>query len=604
MNQPNSSRSESGTAMLVAGAFIALHLLLLSFSFDAIDLEELEYGNFGIALLDQVEQSWQSFQTYPREGSRVLLTPLVAPLFAIFGSSLWTLKLAGILGASLWAGVWFLIARRLVPSSSLIAAFLLFALPMPLVQRAAISASSSFAHLGASAWHGLALLLLLPLQPTRRLALSRLVLSGLSAGLGLFCGFALAPLLPGLAWFITIKYGWRPLLYWGLATLPGLGWAFHARDATRLSSQGDLIVGLTGLESGGAFRGEVLSQAIDNLWLTVVYGAGFGRVDEASLELHYLPLGAVWSLLLVSGLLLAWKAAASNSIKDPSQAQLARRSLLLSMLVYLLVLLLTGFKVEIHYFDGPRYLLPMAPLALIAALWAHTRLPLQRRRILLTALLFSHVLGFALLCRPAVFPAPWTSIKGYEPWVRRQFIDTDLQPQHIESQRLPRWTLWAGLSAAFEAPGERSWPELQKLPQRHGLLQDDEAREEFWRGFGVGVLLATEHSPPERFIPADTPPAVESLLWQGLAMGYNNTGCQEQILTRLFKAAEDHWQDELWYGAGRADIYCKRYLQGLPDSADKQAFSKGRRDGWRLDYWSGDGELQVSEAFLNRLYIY
>ena len=289
MNQPNSSRSESGTAMLVAGAFIALHLLLLSFSFDAIDLEELEYGNFGIALLDQVEQSWQSFQTYPREGSRVLLTPLVAPLFAIFGSSLWTLKLAGILGASLWAGVWFLIARRLVPSSSLIAAFLLFALPMPLVQRAAISASSSFAHLGASAWHGLALLLLLPLQPTRRLALSRLVLSGLSAGLGLFCGFALAPLLPGLAWFITIKYGWRPLLYWGLATLPGLGWAFHARDATRLSSQGDLIVGLTGLESGGAFRGEVLSQAIDNLWLTVVYGAGFGRVDEASLELHYLP---------------------------------------------------------------------------------------------------------------------------------------------------------------------------------------------------------------------------------------------------------------------------------------------------------------------------
>jgi len=599
-----SSKRELHAAAGVAGAFVMVHLLLLSFSFDAIDLEELEYGNIGVAILDAIGQPWQTFQTYPREGSRVLLTPLVAPLFAIFGSSLWTLKLAGILGASLWAATWFLISRRLVPHGALIAAAVLFILPMPLIQRAALSASSIFAHLGASAWHGLALLLLLPAASALSLSRVRLVFSGLTAGLGVFCGFALAPLLPGLAWLVLKRSGIPGLITWIVATLPGLLWAFAARNASRLDTQADLVVGLTGLESGGAFRGEVLSQAFENLWLTFAYGAGFGRVDEATLEVHYLPLGAVWSLLAVGILVLSWRALRAAGPTAPRTDRLGAQSLLLSAGIYVAVLVGTGFKIEIHYFDGPRYLLPLAPIALVGLLAALAHLSERPQRTLLGIVLATHVLGFVLLARPSVFPAPWDSVKGFEPWVRRQFLEVELQPQGIEPQRLARWALWAGLSESWALEGGGSWSQWQGLDTKHGLTAGSEAQQEFWRGFGVGILLATEHDDSPRLLAPDTPEETASLIWQGLAMGYNNVGCQDRFLRSLLTEAPANQHEGLWYGFGRADIYCKSYLQGPPAEADAEAFMRGRAEGWRLDYWSGEGTATPDRAFLDRLYIY
>jgi len=592
----------------VAAAFVAIHLLLLSFSFDAIDLEELEYGNLGVAILDGIGQPWQSFQTYPREGSRVLLTPLLAPLFAVFGSSLWTLKLAGILGAALWAATWFLVTRRTLPHGCLWTAALLFALPMPLIQRAAISASSIFAHLGASAWHGLALLLLLAV--TRDMGMTalsnriRLAASGLVAGLGLFCGFALAPLLPGVAWLAWRRGGVVGALTWCAATIPGLAWAFHARNASRLSSGGDLVVGLTGLESGGSFRGEGLAQAFDNTWISLVYGPGFARVDEASLEVHYLPLGALWTALAVVIAITALRARRSAVTEVPRANRDIAISLLISTALYLVVLLATGFKVETHYFDGPRYLLPLAPIVLLAVLASLSTLAQRPRRGLTAVLLASHVLGFALLCRPSVFPAPWTSVQGFEPWVRRQFLEVELQPDHIADHRLSRWALWAGLSEAWTLQGKGNWEQWRGLDAKHGLGEESEARDEFWRGFGVGILLAVEQSDAPRFMAEDVPEAIATRLWQGLAMGYSNVGCQDRFLDALLAAAPAPQHSGLWYGFGRADIYCKGYLQGPPDNADASAFRRGRQEAWRLDYWSGKGEASVSETFLDRLYIY
>ena len=594
------ARRELGAAVGVAAAFTVVHLALLSLSFDAIDLEELEYGNLGVAILDGIGQPWQSFQTYPREGSRLLLTPLLAPLFAIFGASLWTLKFAGILGASLWAAVWFLVARRLVPHGTLIAAAALFILPMPLIQRAALSASSIFAHLGASLWHGIALLLLLlPVVGTRRFSQLPLILSGLAAGLGVFCGFALAPLLPGLAWLVVRLAGARGLMIWCAATLPGLLWAFAARNAARLGTQNDLVVGLTGLESGGAFRGEGLSQAASNLWLTLAYGAGFWRVDENSLNVRYLPLGLGWSLLILGVCAFAWSRRTQLGRLQPGM-----QALLLSTAIYVGVIAATGFKIEIHYFDGPRYLLPLAPIALVGLLAALSHLAPRPQRLLIGVVLATHMLGFGLAARPAVFPAPWDSIKGYEPWVRRQFLEVELLPQEIDPQRLPRWALWAGLSEAWAQGGVGSWSQWRGLDDKHGLGADSEAREEFWRGFGVGMLLATEqHEQPG--VPApSTPPKIAALIWQGLAMGYSNVGCEDRARRVLIERAPASSGESLWYGFGRADIYCKNYLQGPPADASEQQFSRGRADGWRLDYWSGHGTAEVEGRFLDRLYIY
>jgi len=479
---------------------------------------------------------------------------------------------------------------------------------MPLIQRAAISASSTFAHLGASAWHGLALLLLLPgkAAPGAAAAISRLrlIASGLAAGLGVFCGFALAPLLPGLAWLVWRRAGIKGLISWCAATLPGLVWAFAARNATRLGSQGDLVVGLTGLESGGSFRGEGLTQALENIWISLVYGAGFGKVDEASLDVHYLPLGALWSLLVIGLALAAWQSRRTAPAPLPRSDRDVSNSLLISTALYVAVLLFTGFKVETHYFDGPRYLLPLAPIALLALLACLSSLKSRPRQGMTAVILASHVVGFALFCRPAVFPAPWDSVKGYEPWVRRQFLEVPLQPDQIAPQRLGRWALWAGLSEAWTLEGTGSWAQWQDLDAKHGLSEDGVARDEFWRGFGVGILLAREQSETHWYMAPDTPEPIAARIWEGLAMGYNNVGCQGTFLEQLLVAAPAEQHAGLWYGFGRADIYCKNYLQGPPAGADASAFARGRHQGWQMDYWSGQGESRVEESFLDRLKIY
>ena len=69
-------------------------------------------------------------------------------------------------------------------------------------------------------------------------------------------------------------------------------------------------------------------------------------------------------------------------------------------------------------------------------------------------------------------------------------------------------------------------------------------------------------------------------------------------------AAPDDHQDALWYGFGRADVYCKNFLSGVPEGADSEAFERGRRDGWALDFWSGWGDPEVSPAFIDQLKVY
>ncbi|HCP47293.1 MAG TPA: hypothetical protein DIU15_14725 [Deltaproteobacteria bacterium] len=606
-------RSDRRAGFVVFVGFVVVHLVLLSGSFDVIDLEELEYGNFGVALLDGVDQPAGTFQTYPREGSRLLLEPLLWPLFAVLGSSLWTLKLFGILGAALWATLWFLLARRVVPGGARWLAVVLFLLPLPLVQRAALSTSSIFAHLGASAWYGLALLLSIGAVGRGRPWLW-LIASGLAAGLGTYCGFALAPLLPGLLWLVWRLKGLLGCGLLGLGAVPGLLLVLRTRDSSRFGSQVDPVVALTGLEADGAFRASGLGGTLENLWNTVAYGAGFGVVDPSTLDLHYLPLGALYTTLIVGAVVFAWRGRVgsgteANHAEEQRESGADRRvarelclALAISTACYAASVVVTGFKIEIHYFDGPRYLLPLAPLPALILLWAIDRMADSWARMTWVVVLALHVLGFALLFRPAVFPAPWMSVKGFEPWVRRQFLEVPLEPESIDPQRLPRWAVWAGISASWSMEPKGHWPDWEGLDGQHKL--DGLAQEEFWRGFGVGLLLSQEHQEERTYVPAEAPDDVRLLVWEGLAMGYSNAGCQERVRAQLLEVAPADHQDALWYGFGRADVYCKNFLPGLPDEADQDAFRRGHRDGWVLDFWSGYSTPDVPDSFINDLKVY
>jgi len=602
-------RSDAGAATLVFVGFVLVHLVLLSGSFDVIDLEELEYGNFGVALIDGVGQPASTFQTYPREGSRLLLEPLLWPLFAVFGTSLWTLKFFGILGAAFWASLWFLVARRVTPGGARWIAALMFLMPLPLVQRAALSASSIFAHLGASAWYGLALLLALA-AGRGRLAAGWLVASGLAAGLGTYCGFALAPLLPGLLWLVWRLNGLGGLSLLGLGALPGLFLVLGSRDSSRFGAQTDPVVALTGLEAGGAFRADGLGGILENLWNTLVYGAGFGFVDRVTLDVRYLPIGAVYTALVVAALLFAWRRGGKSGTTGPAESDPVRLSaarelrvaLVISTVFYAASVVVTGFKIEIDYFDGPRYLLPLAPLPALLILAALDRLAGPRARLVAGLVLAFHLLGFILLFRPAAFPAPWLSVKGFEPWVRRQFLEVPLTPESIGPQRLPRWAVWAGISASWSLEPKDRWEDWEGLDDRHQL--EGLAQEEFWRGFGVGLLLSQEHEETRSYVAEGASDDVRLLVWEGLAMGYSNAGCQEQVRTQLLQAAPANHHDALWYGFGRADVYCKNFLPGLPEEADETAFGRGRRDGWTLDFWSGHSSPDVSDSFIDTLKVY
>lgn len=542
----------------------------------------MEYGNVAVAILDGNVDAYGTLATTPELGDGELMNGagrrrrtlwslewLVLPFFALFGATLASLKAFAVCAAGLWAVVWASLARRVRPAAPAWLVGGLFVAPLPLVARASISATSIFAHLGSSLFHGAALALL---------AGSGGPVAGLGAGLlcgaGVHQSFSLAPLLPGVAW-LAARRGPRTLLGWGLGLSPGLGVAWLFRGAVE---GGDLAARITGLPAGGVFRGELLATAASNLRLAVVYGAGFAHVDGESLGLSFAPVGLAFFVATVLALGVG---------RAPWGERALVEALAISFGGYVLAWLVTGFRLETSYFDGLRYLLPLAPLPAL--------LLLGSRRLAAGALV-AQVVGLAALARPAVFPAPWHELVGYEPWVMRSYLQEPLDPSSIAPARLDRWALYAGTSDA-----RRGVPARVESARRHGLSGDGAAA--WWRGYGLGQVQEGGGVPGWAPSPGEVSGAnhvaVEAF-WEGVGMGTARLGCEQRMEVLEPLAARVDAAAALWRGVGRADVACDQHHG--PERAEW--IREGLLRGWREDWASPQSAPDRSEAWVRALRIY
>jgi hypothetical protein len=585
----------------VGAAFVLVHVVLMLGVFDVYDLEETEYGNVAIAILDgHVDVSYASLVTDPEWGDGLMtgagrrrrtvwsIEPTVTPFFAVFGPTMFSLKLWAITWGGVWAALWFLLGRAAAPRVPPWAAAMLAVLPLPLVQRAAVSATSITAHLGSSMWHAAALVCLL--VGGRRGGLGWVGLSGALAGLGLYCGFSLAPLLGGVVFLAWAQAGPRGLGVWAVATMPGLALAAAFRDPGRADR--DLITALTGLQDGGTFREAGLGAMLDTLRTALQYGAGFGRVDPASGDLTYLALGALYAAALLAAIAVGSVLVRRRAVVPTAPEVVTLRVALgLSFLGFAASLAVIGFRLETTFFDGLRYLLPLAPLPplvvlLIADLLAGRGMDPRRAAVLCVApMLLAHSVGFAGHFRPSLFPAPWDDVPGYEPWVMKNYLHTPLKLSNIAEERRGRWAVWSGLSEARRAIPEEldSWRNAGPVPMPTGASAD--IRDEFLRGFGMGLVLtaARDGSAPVPSLPRGTPRDARLRMIEGIAMGHAHLGCSDQLRAAILTSFPEAML-AAWYGFGRADLYCAAFSSGLPEDADRAEYQRGLGDAVTRDY--------------------
>ncbi len=585
-----STISDLKLALIVFASFVAVHLLLLLGTYDIYDLEETEYGNVAVAMLDRQVgvTDYGDLRTDPNEGDALMsgagrrrrtiwsVEPTVAPFFALLGTSMLSLKIWALCGGGLWAAIWFLVARRVTPRAPPWAVAALFVLPIPLVQRAAISATSITAHLGSSVWHGLALLLALMAlarregSPGPRAGL--LVASGLVAGWGLHCGFSLAPLLLGV-----VFVAWRAAPLWGVptwaaGTVPGLAVLWTFRDTSRAGDV-DLITRLTGLSEGSTVRAEVADTVVGAL----LYWPGIANFHVTPTS-FYDPVACatygVGMLAVVAAGLAFGRRRKRDGETLPAEADTtaARIACWLSFVAFFGAMVQAGMVLDAGFFDGLRYLLPLAPAAGLVAAGAASRLPPRTGAIVVAILLAGNGVGFAMVFSPTVFPAPWASLAGYEPVVMKAWMTgppaDGLEADHA---RRARWSTWAGTSAARRGPEEAASAETPG-----GGSVDPVA----WRrGLGVGLALAHTGDEPWTF-------GGDAALLEGAAWGTAYAGCSAPTRKALLAAHPEH-AAAVWYGIGRADLYCRNYEGPMAEEVPAEhraAFEQGLRDAWAIDY--------------------
>ena len=572
--------------------FFAVHLVLVLGTFDAVDLEESEYGNVAVAILDGHLDDYATLGTDSSHGDDLMngagrrrrtvwsLEVLATPIFAAMGPSFLALKVFTLLLGAFWALCWFGVARAAAPRAPPWMAALLMILPMPLVQRGAISATNTFAHLGSAIFLGASLWLVLQ-------GWTGVLLAGVVAGVGVYQSASLAPMLLGPV-FLAWRAGGSPAVAGFVAgMIPGMGLMIGFRDASR---DGDLAALLTGMTGGDPMRGEPLPTLVENLRLTALHGPGFARVDPDSLKLVFLQESVGYTVLVLLILALGMR---RRSSPEP-QARAVRVAVVLSVLAYLAAWANTGFQLDTGYFDGLRYLLPISgvlPVLLLVSLQKLGRL----RNGAFALLLLAHVVGFALLFRPAVFPAPWHALHGYEPTVQKQWLQGELDPARIDPDRLGRWARFAGMSAGRTVEPVAEYGPLAALPSRHHL--DGAQRGEFWRGFGIALTERLGAAEAPLRPPAGAPPEIRSLIAQGMAMGTAYAGCRQDLRERLLAGGAS--EADLYWGFGRMDTYCKELWDTPLSEEQRAAWRAGLLRGWQ-DYGTGPAD----EAFLRRLYIY
>jgi len=537
-------------------ACLLLHFTPLRF----VDYEEADYGELPIALVDGLvgADNVTQFQTFSREGSMLVWAVPTALVFGWLGPSLFSLKLAAILASGLWAVAWFWVARLSFPRAPAALVAAAFAMPLPLIQIASVSATSLMTHLGSSLWHGLSLLALCLGLTSRGPAAGRsaMAASGLACGLGLYCGYSLAPLVPGLVWMVVRSRRRDLQASWLAGLVPGLAL---------------FLIFLTPQPLSDLEREPAPGYSLDLVGRLLLYGGGiYVGMDAGSAQPAYSRLGVLYPLLLAAVL---WAGASRRASPEPAggAAPLSRRvvqGLALSSGGLLAVLWVTRFELAVTAFDGLRYLVPLAaPLTVLLA-GAASRLPAAAAAVALGAFVMANLGAYVSLLHP-LRPARFLHlVRGYRGtfFLHVRFAQP-LLDLPLPAARRTHYAIWMGTADALR--GDHDLPRTAS-PAR---FAEPRVMAEYWRGVGLAQTTRPACVGRGACIPEGTPPELVRYVWQGVGFASRTRNALDPSLVPAER------RDDYAWGAGRASVYS---WSSRPRGGGR-AFAAGAAAGWTRD---------------------
>ncbi len=556
---------------LVYLAFVfAAVTLLWFFPFNFIDIEELVYGTFPIALIDgEVElHSILDFQEMPREGSELVLGFPIALLFRLFGPTLFTLKFASILLSGVWAAVWYYIARSCYGSLPRVYLGALFAIPFPLVQFAILSTTYIMTHLGSSLWHGIGLLLLCQWATAKPCEGNRyFFFSGFVCGVGIYCGYSVAPLVPGVFWLAWRLGGTRAAVFWfaGLVpTLPLTMAMFQVEPLTRIATEGS-----------GSFYLPILIKKL------MLYGAGYVTLPSGDGPPYYSELSVIYSVgLIVLGMIYAYRFSRDTRSSVTVSQRLMYESLGISALGYFFALLVTEYELEPNIFDGLRYLIPLGPMVVFLFLEGVKVLQIHHARIAFQCFLVCNLVGWMLIAYPFSPATHLSEVKGYTYHKFRNILkDVPLNDFYFSEVRQYQKAFGAGLARSERNGFSASWADYETSLE--GTHYAPRAIEEYWRGVGYALTNSGRCMSEKTCTLNGAPKEVKKLNWQGAAF---LLPCVSN-LTDMIEETAVEFHEDIVRGLARGAKWDTECSEGLPDFVTLHPrYEQWVQDGWILDF--------------------
>ncbi len=595
--------SGPGLAAVVYLGFVLIHVFLAQGIPMPVDIDEMQYGDAAVAILDGFWKDLDWRRLRGREGFPLLFGPLVTPFFAAFGASMLALRIAFICFSGIWAAAWVSVARLAAPQAPVWAVAGLFLLPAPFVSRYAISPMAMSTHLGVSAAHGLVWLLLLVASGSRGVSRWFAVLAaGLVGGYAVYGGFLFLVLLPGAIVAAALLVGKRGLVVFATGLAPGLSAALPLSD---MFSLWWMNRGLDGIPLP-----PYLWDAADVGRPLAVLRYLPGYPPPREWAGNYLPVGfAYFGLVGLAHIL-------GQRVRDERHAPIVSSLAvtIFSLLLACVWIRFTPFDLDPAMWDAPRYAVPLLPIAAIVVLRACSLQAAAGRRLASACaalLLVAHVVGIGTHVSWHD-PVAW---HGTEGWIRGHSTGSELLAFPLDalpaSPRRGAYAQLQGATACAAAAAAEGFPLLEyplaMKPMRRVTLDvplgeatrgsrlerwvpasiDATTPEEFWRGVGRCVFVARALGVVDPPRPVNPPAEVDDAIWHGIGIqahecdfGMEAAQCPPAGVTRNLPAtaAERAAYIEGW---SRACVHPDHGPALLPPvDIDRRG---GRRMRWELD---------------------
>ena len=357
--------------------FVSIGLICLNFHDPLIDWELLKYGNIAVAISDGIvpQISLIDIRIYAREGSEILLEPLVALFYSLFGENYYTLQKMAVFLNGFWAVVWFLVACQLFKEKKVWLA-LIFILAIPLIHLQQSPLAYLYTHLGVSLFFGLSLLFLLKAQGLEnREKKFYLLVSGFIYSIALFHGFTALLLLPAiLILFFKPSLRLPGFLFWTVGFFIAFIFYFPNHDWGFL---GQALVATTGRADFGfrAAGGLQLQTTLSTFASLLIYFGGILKNDALNITNMGNP-DSIFSLLsgfyLIFLMIVLVYHFIDRFLKERwallrlKNISLEFWAFLVSSIFLLLAVAHLRCSYSLKHFDGQRYLIPVIPFYLLA----------------------------------------------------------------------------------------------------------------------------------------------------------------------------------------------------------------------------------------------